>query len=92
MQSHPQYWILVLRPGLCDVRKGPFTDMKMVEAMLRNLYARDPRWRCSVITATEFDYCAGREWIANFGDRRRKRPPPEPAHSSPDIRAPHSGH
>lgn len=75
-----QYWIIALRPGLCAVRKGPFTDRIDVQAMLRSLYATHPCWRCAVIDGVdEFNYCSGREWLNTFGDRRRKKLPPETA-------------
>lgn len=70
-------WVLLSRPGKSADRKGPFYDGKHVEQMLRELYALHADATCIVIQAPLTTYPTdGREWVAMFGDRRRKRIPP----------------
>lgn len=72
-------YVLVSRPGWAAVRKGPLADGKHVEQMLRELYALHPDATCLVINAPDASYPDdGREWIAMFGDQRRKKIPPAP--------------
>lgn len=73
--SDDVYWIIVKRPGKCDDRKGGFSDIKLVEQMLRELYAFYPDCFLTVISAPYWVYPTdGREWISIYGDRRKKMP------------------
>jgi hypothetical protein len=70
-------WVLLSRPGMSAQRKGPFRDGKHIEQMVRDLYALHPDATCLVIDAPVTTYPTdGREWVAMFGDQRRKRIPP----------------
>jgi hypothetical protein len=68
-----------MRPGMSAQRKGPFRERKCVEQMVRELYALYPDATCVVIDIPYTSYPEdGREWVAMFGDQRRKRIPPSP--------------
>jgi hypothetical protein len=76
MSDFPTY-IIVQRAGRVPERKGGFSDGKLVEKMLRELYEIDPASVCIVISMPETCWpTLGREWIAMYGDRRRKPLPP----------------
>ena len=75
-------WVLLSRPGMAAVRKGPFQEAKHVEQMVRDLYELHPDATCIVIDAPHTTYPTdGREWVAMYGDRRR-RPIPRAALSA----------
>lgn len=77
--DHPT-WVLMSRPGWSVVRKGPFRDRRLVEQMVRDLYALHPDATLMVVNApATVDPTDGREWVAMFGDQRRKRIPPATA-------------
>lgn len=78
-------WVLLARPGMSAERKGPFREAKYVEQMLRDLYALYPDATCIVVDAPHTMYPEnGREWVAMFGDRRRKPIPPADGVSVPE--------
>lgn len=75
-EEDPQY-IIVHRPGLVPDRKGPFYTDKQIENMLRGLYEIYPDCICTVISMPHTSYPqSGREWIAMYGDKRRRPLPP----------------
>lgn len=82
-EEHPTF-VLMSRPGMCVVQKGPFHDRKMIEDMVRGLYELHPDATC-IVADMPYNGAAndGREWVAMYGDRRRKAlaaAPTPPAH------------
>ena len=72
------YWVIVNRPGLVPDRKGGFHCTKLLDNMLRELYELYPDCTCTVIQMPSDSYPqSGREWISMYGDKRRKKLPPE---------------
>jgi hypothetical protein len=67
-------WVLLIRPGMAPVRKGPFYDDKHTEQMLRGLYELHADATCIVIDMPHTSYPqSGHEWLgmvsaAHLGD------------------------
>jgi len=78
-------WVILHRPGMVPQRKGPFSDKKLIENMLRDLYQLYPDCICDVIDMPHESYPeSGREWLAMYGDKRRKPIPAALAHAQSD--------
>lgn len=72
--ENAQKFVLMSRPGMCVVQKGPFRDRQMIEEMVRGLYDLYPDATC-IVADMPYNGSAndGREWVAMYGDRRRKK-------------------
>lgn len=82
-------WIIVCRPGLVPDRKGPLPTPKLVEDMLRGLYALYPDCLCIVIDMPHTSYPqSAREWLDMYGDKRRKELPRRALCGPPGVGGP----
>ena len=76
MEQIPE-WVIVNRPGWVPERKGPLYKLSQIEDMLRRLYELFPDCTCTVLQMPITSYPqSGREWISEYGDKRRKKLPP----------------
>jgi len=60
-------WIILNRPGLVPIRKGPFTCQNDLAEMLRGLYKLYHDCTCTVISMPDTSYPeSGVEWLSIY--------------------------
>lgn len=70
--SELRTYVIMVRPGMTPVVKGPLPDKKWVEDMLRELYQLHADAQCMVIDMPNTSWPqSGIEWIDMYGDKRR---------------------